>query len=35
LSIVSEIVEDNLGHLEIGSSKKGGARILILLPFPD
>ncbi len=35
LSIVSEIVEDNLGHLEIGSSKNGGARILILLPFPD
>ena len=35
LSIVSEIVEDNLGHLEIGSSKNGGARIMILLPFPD
>ena len=35
LSIVSEIVEDNLGHLEIGSSQTGVARILLSQPFPD
>jgi C4-dicarboxylate-specific signal transduction histidine kinase len=35
LSIVSEIVEDNLGQMNMGTSKNGGASIVILLPLPD
>jgi two-component system, OmpR family, sensor histidine kinase PhoQ len=35
LSIVSEILEDNFGQMNIGSSDTGGARITVMLPFPE
>ncbi|MGK0524707.1 MAG: two-component system sensor histidine kinase PhoQ [Pseudomonadales bacterium] len=35
LSIVSEILEDNFGQMDIGSSETGGARITVMLPFPE
>lgn len=35
LSIVYEILEDNFGQMEIGSSKTGGAEITVTLPFPE
>lgn len=35
LSIVSEIIEDNFGQMNIGSSDTGGARITVMLPFPE
>jgi signal transduction histidine kinase len=35
LSIVSEILEDNFGRMNIGPSETGGARITVVLPFPE
>ncbi|WP_236744188.1 ATP-binding protein [Marinobacter similis] len=35
LSIVSEILEDNFGQMNIGPSETGGARITVMLPFPE
>jgi len=35
LSIVSEIVEDNSGQMDIGSSETGGARITVMFPLLD
>ncbi|WP_148863328.1 sensor histidine kinase [Marinobacter fonticola] len=35
LAIVAEIIEDNFGQMEIGTSTTGGARIVVTLPMTE